>query len=174
MPPALGNVKGLLGSHRVSGTATNWPGGGYDPRESHRLRARRQHARHPENAGAPPAGFSDIRYVTGIAGQPFREVLGPGDCCAADAPQTAARAREARAPETPAAPAPEGGIGLNVQGLPMIKPPYGLLAAINLDRGELMWQTPHGDTPGRRPQSTRLKGMTISQSRPGRARRASG
>jgi quinoprotein glucose dehydrogenase len=29
----------------------------------------------------------------------------------------------------------------------MIKPPYGLLAAIDLDRGELLWQTPHGDTP---------------------------
>jgi quinoprotein glucose dehydrogenase len=50
---------------------------------------------------------------------------------------------------------------LNVQGLPMIKPPYGLLAAINLDRGELMWQTPHGDTPDAVRNHPLLKGINI-------------
>ena len=29
-PPMLGNVNGMLGAITV-GTATNWPGGGYDP-----------------------------------------------------------------------------------------------------------------------------------------------
>ena len=37
--------------------------------------------------------------------------------------------------------------GSTVQGLPIVKPPYGVLAAIDLDKGELMWQVPHGDTP---------------------------
>src|SRR5207247_10808527 len=93
--------------------------------------------------GAPPTGYSNIRYVTGSTGQPFREVLGPGDCCAADAPRTAERAREARqaataAPTPPPAPAAtaasEVAVGLNVQGLPMITPPCGLIGAINLRR----------------------------------------
>ena len=51
--------------------------------------------------------------------------------------------------------------GLKVQGLPMIKPPYGLLAAINIDRGEVMWKTPHGDTPDNIRNHALLKGMNI-------------
>lgn len=38
---------------------------------------------------------------------------------------------------------------LNVRGLPLVKPPYGRLSAIDMDRGEILWQTPHGDTPDR-------------------------
>ena len=33
-----------------------------------------------------------------------------------------------------------GGGGLNVQNLPIVKPPYGVLAAIDLDKGDLKWQ----------------------------------
>ena len=36
---------------------------------------------------------------------------------------------------------------LNVRGLPLAKPPYGRLSAIDLDRGDILWQRPHGDTP---------------------------
>src|ERR1700750_1065782 len=43
----------------------------------------------------------------------------------------------------------------------MVKPPYGLLAAINLDRGELMWQTPHGDTPDAVRNHPALRGLNI-------------
>ena len=39
---------------------------------------------------------------------------------------------------------------LNVRGLPLVKPPYGRLSAIDLDRGAILWQTPHGATPGAR------------------------
>lgn len=167
-PAILGNVNGMLGAV-VVGTATNWPGGGYDP-ENHIVFAPAGNGPGLRTIVPPPPGFSDIRYVSGIAGQPFREVLGPGDCCAADAPQTAARAREAReaaAAPPAAAPAAGGGgggggnVGLNVQGLSMIKPPYGLLAAINLDRGEVMWQTPHGDTPDNIRNHPLLKGLNI-------------
>ena len=66
----------------------------------------------------PPPNFSDIRYVSGIAGRPFQEVLGPGDCCAADSPravaQAAAQRAQAAAAAAPAAPrraAPAAGAG---------------------------------------------------------------
>ena len=36
---------------------------------------------------------------------------------------------------------------LEVQGLPLVKPPYGRLSAIDLDRGDILWQRPHGETP---------------------------
>jgi quinoprotein glucose dehydrogenase len=165
-PPIVGNVNGPLYGAITVGTATNWPGGGYDP-ENHIVFAPAGNMPGTRSLVEPPPGFSDIRFVAGTAGEPFREVLGPGDCCAADSPRTAQRAAEARtAPPAPAAatPAPAGGgagAGLNVQGIPMIKPPYGLLAAINLDRGELMWQTPHGDTPDAIRNHPALKGLTI-------------
>jgi quinoprotein glucose dehydrogenase len=42
-----------------------------------------------------------------------------------------------------------------------VKPPYGVLSAINLDKGELMWQVPHGDTPDAVRNNAALKGMSI-------------
>jgi quinoprotein glucose dehydrogenase len=48
-----------------------------------------------------------------------------------------------------------------VQGMPLVKPPYGLLSAINLDRGEITWQVPHGDTPDVVRNHPLLKGMNI-------------
>jgi quinoprotein glucose dehydrogenase len=146
-PPIVGNAAGPFYGAIVASTATNWPGSAADP-ETHTVFAQ------AGNMGvaarslvAPPKGFSDIGYVSGLAGQEFREVLGPGDCCAADAPQ---RGQPQAAPP-PAAAAASGAdgpsAGLTVQGLPIVKPPYGVLSAINLDRGDLVWQVPHGDTP---------------------------
>jgi glucose dehydrogenase len=166
-PPILGNVNGLLGSLNIgnAGGGTNWPGGGYDP-ETHIVFAP------ASNAGVgsyslvpPPPGFSDIKYVRGVAGQPFQEVFGPGDCCAADSPRAIAQAAAAEAPPLPsaltAAPAPGGGGGLTVNGLPIVKPPYGVLSAINLDRGELMWSVAHGDTPDSIRNNPAIKGLNI-------------
>ena len=48
-----------------------------------------------------------------------------------------------------------------MQGLPLVKPPYGLLTAINLDKGEIAWQVPHGDTPDVVRNHPLLKGMNI-------------
>jgi quinoprotein glucose dehydrogenase len=50
---------------------------------------------------------------------------------------------------------------LVVQGLSLVKPPYGLLSAINLDRGEMMWQVAHGETPDNVRNHPALKGMNI-------------
>jgi quinoprotein glucose dehydrogenase len=48
-----------------------------------------------------------------------------------------------------------------VQGLPIVKPPYGMVSAINLNRGEIEWQTPHGDTPDNIRNHPLLRGMNI-------------
>ncbi len=160
-PPMLGNVSGVLGAIGA-GTATNWPGSAADP-ETHVVYAQAaNNAVSVRSLVAPPPGFSDIRYVAGTAGQPFREVFGPGDCCAADAPIRPGAAAAGPPPPGTPAPAPaEGGGGFNVQGLPLMKPPYGTLSAINLDRGEIMWQVPHGDTPDNVRNHPALKGMNI-------------
>ncbi len=55
----------------------------------------------------------------------------------------------------------QGGAGLNVQNLSIVKPPYGLLAAIDLDHGTLKWRVPHGETPDVVRNHPALKGLTI-------------
>jgi len=160
-PSILGSVNGLLGA-LGGGTATNWPGGGYDPELHIAFAPAGNTGFAVRSLVEPPAGFSDIKYVTGVAGQQFREVLGPGDCCAADSPRTAERARTAAAPAPPSGTqeALPGG-GPNVQGLPITKPPYGVLSAIDLDKGELKWSVAHGDTPDAVRNHPALRGATI-------------
>ena len=165
-PAVIGNVNEVLGA-LGGGTATNWPGGGLDP-ETHTAYAPAANIGFSvRSVVEPPKGVSDLQYVTGVEGRPFVEVWGPGDCCSADS------GFKTRAdlpllppgykppPGTPAPqPAGEGG-GLNVQGLPIVKPPYGILAAIDLDRGEILFQTPHGDTPDNIRNNPALKGLNI-------------
>ena len=54
-----------------------------------------------------------------------------------------------------------GGGGLSVQGLSIFKPPYGTISAINLDKGDIAWQVPHGETPDAVRNHEALKGMNI-------------
>ena len=37
------------------------------------------------------------------------------------------------------------------QGLPLLKPPYGRITAIDLNKGEILWMTPNGDGPRNHP-----------------------
>ncbi len=46
-------------------------------------------------------------------------------------------------------------------GLPIMKPPYGVISAIDLNTGTLKFQVPHGDTPDAVRNSPLLKGLTI-------------
>ena len=163
-PPILGSVNGLLGAISATNATggTNWPGSSYDP-ETHIVYAQASTSGlQAISLTEPPEGFSDIRYVGGVAGRPFVVSEGPGFGSAADAPQRAtAPARPAAAPTPAAAAPPAGGGGLTVQGLPIVKPPYGVLSAINLDRGDLLWSVPHGDTPDSVRNHPALKGLDI-------------
>lgn len=163
-PPVVSKIGGPLAALTI-GTlngGTNWPGGGYDP-ETHTVYVPASNASvAPIGLIEPPPGFSDIRYVAGRAGQPFRVMEGPGFGSAADYPQPRRRpAAEAPAATGAAATPPAGGGGTLVQGLPLVKPPYGLLTAINLDRGEIVWQVPHGETPDVVRNHPLLRGMNI-------------
>jgi quinoprotein glucose dehydrogenase len=48
-----------------------------------------------------------------------------------------------------------------VQGLPLIKPPYGRITALDLNKGDLVWQVAHGDTPDNIKNHPALKGLNI-------------
>jgi quinoprotein glucose dehydrogenase len=51
--------------------------------------------------------------------------------------------------------------------LPLIKPPYGRISAIDLDSGDILWQVPHGETPEAIRDHPALRGLNIG--RTGRA-----
>jgi quinoprotein glucose dehydrogenase len=164
-PPALSKLGGALAALTLgtTGGGTNWPGAAYDP-ETHTVYAQASNSQIvPIGLIEPPAGFSDIKYVLGTDGQPFRISEGPGFGSAADFPQQPRTPRPAApAPAAPAAQAEGGGgVRTNVQGLPLVKPPYGTLSAINLDKGEITWQVPHGDTPDGVRNHPALRGMNI-------------
>ena len=54
-----------------------------------------------------------------------------------------------------------GGVLPRIQNLPLIKPPYGRITAYNMNRGEIAWQIPNGDTPPNIKNNPALQGVTI-------------
>jgi quinoprotein glucose dehydrogenase len=64
---------------------------------------------------------------------------------------------QASNPDNAAAPP----VTTNVQGLPLIKPPYGRITAIDLSKGEIVWQIAHGETPDNIRNHPALKGLNI-------------
>ena len=49
-----------------------------------------------------------------------------------------------------------------LEGLPIVKPPYGVLSAIDLKNPDkLLFQVPHGDTPDNIKNHPMLKGLNI-------------
>jgi glucose dehydrogenase len=174
LPPLVSKPEGPLGA-LTAGTLSggvNWPGSAYDPE----LHAFFSHVCNaciaPLGLVKPPTEFSDLDYVMGTAGQTFRPIVGGGEGEAADAPRPARGAAPTPPPTPPAAAPPAagrgappagggGGFGATVQGLNIVKPPYGLIVGINLDKGELMWSTPHGDTPDGVRNHPALRGVTI-------------
>ncbi len=50
---------------------------------------------------------------------------------------------------------------LNVQGLPLMKPPWGRITAIDLNEGEIVWQIAHGETPDFVRDHPALQGVDI-------------
>ena len=48
-----------------------------------------------------------------------------------------------------------------MQGLPLVKPPYGRITALDMNEGTLAWQIAHGDTPDNIRNHPALKGLTI-------------
>ncbi len=165
-----GDPVGLLAYWNGIG-GTNWTGGGYDP-ETHTIFLP------AVNSGLssrglipPPPGYSDARYLEGEAGQPFHIQVAAGFGTAPGAPKqgedqaklAAITARNAQAAAGPP-------VRPLVDGLPLVKPPYGTLTAIDLDSGDFRWQVPNGDTPDAIKSNPALRGIDIPKTgQPGNA-----
>jgi len=157
-PPVVSTTGELGIITSVANGGTNWPGASFSP-ETHTVYAYACNACvEPIGMVPSPKEVSDMNYIKGTAGQQVRIARGPGENAGADSPM----------PERTPRPAGGGGGvggggggGLSVQGLPLLKPPYNIISAINLDRGEITWQVPHGDTPDAVRNNPALKGMDI-------------
>jgi len=152
-PPTVSKLEGPLGTLTM-GTAsggTNWPGGSYDP-ETHNVYVYACNSCiEPIGLVPAPKGVSDINYVAGTAGRTVEILHGPGENAGADSPKP------------PRRPAGGGFVRLDVDGLPLVKPPYGTITAINLDKGEFVWQIAHGETPDVVRNYEALKGLNIAR-----------
>ena len=146
-PPVVSKIDGPLATLSRAQAGTNWAGGSYDP-ETHRV-----YVFSTGTIGSyglvPPsdASMSDMEYVQGSATSGARRTGGAGSA-----------AGGGRTGEGAAA---EGGGGLSVLGLPLGKPPYGRITAIDLDRGDILWQIAHGETPDNVRNHPALKGLNI-------------
>ena len=123
----------------TAGGGTNWAGGSYDP-ETHIAYIPSQ--RSPTAIGLIPGDpkRTDMMFMAGSA-----------------------------APRTGSGGTGEGGgLGLTVQGLPLVKPPYGSITAIDLNKGDILWHIANGDTPDNIRDNPALKGLNIPPTgRPG-------
>jgi quinoprotein glucose dehydrogenase len=54
-----------------------------------------------------------------------------------------------------------GSVAPAIEGLPIVKPPWGRITAIDLNRGEMAWQIPNGDTPPSVRNHPLLKGVSL-------------
>ena len=48
-----------------------------------------------------------------------------------------------------------------MQGLPLVKPPYGRITAFDMNKGEILWQRASGPTPKAIAENPALKGLDI-------------
>ena len=150
-PPTVSKQEGPLGTLTM-GTAsggTNWPGGSYDPETHLAYLYACNSCIEPIGLVPAPKEVSDMNYVAGVAGRQVEILHGPGENAGADSPKP------------PKKRAGGGFTRLEEDDLPIVKPPYGTITAINLDKGEFVWQIAHGETPDVVRNSELLKGMNI-------------
>ena len=152
-PPVVSRIEGPLATLAMAtaGGGTNWPGGSFDP-ETKTLYVSSNKSLSQLGLVPPrPETKNDLPYVQGNAASGARTTGGSGSATAA--------------------PAVEGGGGenaLTVQGLPLVRPPWGRITAIDLNKGEIVWQVAHGETPDNIRNNPALKGVTIPRTgRPG-------
>jgi glucose dehydrogenase len=166
-PPVASKLEGPIAT-LTSGFATNWPGGAYDP-ETHIAYIYSQSGASPLALVVPPDGMSDMNFVQGTALTGARRTGGSGSAAGGGRTETPAPAG-ATAPASAASSGEGGGGGpsLNVQGLPLLKPPYARISAIDLNKGEIKWQIAHGETADNVRNNPALKGLNIPRTgRPG-------
>lgn len=159
-PPIERGQDGKYGMLMMPGNngGSNWEGGCFDPETGilYMFSSTQLNRRSLINDPAR----SNMNYIEGGAGG------GRGAAPDAEGGGGAGRGGRGRGAGPSAGDAPP----TTVFGLPLIKPPYGRITAINMNTGEHIWMQPVGNTPEEIKNHPMLKGVTIPArtGRPGR------
>lgn len=148
-PPVLSSLDGPLATLQVPSDVggANWPGGSFDPDTNH-LYIHSHTAVYLSGLVPATPQQSDMGYIGGQARAPGAAPGGGG------------------APGRPPG-APMG--GANVQGLPLVKPPYDRITAYDMNTGEMLWQKTHSSTPDEIRNHPALRGLELPRlGQPGR------
>jgi quinoprotein glucose dehydrogenase len=170
-PPVVSRWEGPLATLMLPNATggANWQGGAFDP-ETKMFYIFTNTQPTPLGLVKPEAARSDMDFVQGTARNPNAT---PSPAATSTTTASAPPAGRGGAPQITEAGAPvpagggggrgggEGGGNITVQGLPLIKPPYGRITALDMNKGTLVWQIAHGDTPDNIKNHPALKGLTI-------------
>jgi quinoprotein glucose dehydrogenase len=177
--PPVGPNSPLLGAINIGNTGggVNWPGSGFDPEtaifytqasnagvtaakydeeEFQRVRPETQVKLSP--SGRIPRWEAEPNYGLGRGrgGPGAGRGAEPGGRGAEPGARGAAPGRGAAAAGPPTG---RGALTQGLEGLSIVKPPYGVISAIDLNTGTLKFQVPHGDTPDAVRNHPILKGL---------------
>jgi quinoprotein glucose dehydrogenase len=156
-PPAVVTDKifGTLNLPGLQGGA-NWPGGSYDP-ETHMLYVFAKNQFEITGVVVGPDGKANQRGGQPAAGS----ADSGGGSFGGIASLTGGNGgrRGFAVPDGLTDPIVPGMI--SIEGLPLMKPPYGTITAIDLNQGTTAWQVVHGETPDHIRNHPLLKGVTV-------------
>jgi quinoprotein glucose dehydrogenase len=169
-PPVVSKWEGPLATLMLPNATggANWQGGAFDP-ETKMFYIFTNTSPTPLGLVKPDPTRSDFDWVQGTARNPNAPVPSPAAGAAQAATgggRSGVALTEAGAPVTGGGRGGgggggEGGGNLTIQGLPIIKPPYGRITALDMNKGTLAWQIAHGETPDNIKNHPALKGVTI-------------
>ena len=159
-PPVVSNIDGPLGTLMAPSQdgGTNWQGGSYDP-ETHILYVASGSTVVSKAVVPPYPGQSEMAFIEGNAVTGPRTTGGSGSAAGGGRSEFRPTERRAATPSDPSRGPPR--LALAVQGLPLLKPPYGRISAIDMTRGEILWQVAHGETPDDIKSHPLLQGLSI-------------
>jgi quinoprotein glucose dehydrogenase len=153
-PPVLSQWEGPLASLSLpeAGGGANWQGGAFDP-ETQMFYIYSVTAAQAWGLVKGDPDRTDENYVGGSARNPAAPAARGGGRGAGGGGRGGPAGDEGAFSNGPGP--------LVVQGLPIVKPPWGRITAIDLKKGDIVWQIPHGETPDYVKNHPALKGVTI-------------
>ena len=161
-PPVASAIDGPLGTLVAPSQegGTNWPGGSFDP-DTGILYVASSGTVVSKSLVPPYPGQSDMAFVEGNAVTGPRTSGGSGSAAGGGRSECQGAQGPVPTPADPSRGPPR--LALSVQGLPLLKPPYGTISAIDMNRGEILWQIAHGETPDAIRDHPLLAGLDIAR-----------
>jgi len=159
-PPVVSHIDGPLGTLMAPSQegGTNWQGGSFDP-EMNVLYVASGSTVVSKAVVPPYPGQSEVAYIEGNAVTGPRTTGGSGSAAGGGRSEFRPAERRVATPSDPSRGSPK--LALSVQGLPLLRPPYGRISAIDMTRGEILWQVAHGETPDDIKSHPLLAGLTL-------------